>query len=384
MNAIGARVIEGALICAQEKECPWMVETVGPDAKYAIRMGDCLGLCGLFNKEVAESSALRETSFPVINVSNRWGVLAGVGNFLSDDEAIGGEAAAHLLERGYRHFMIVGELQQKKFVKERIDGFRARLGGLAASCEIVTRDFFTALHAQTMPSFIRETEEELHPVFQRLPMDVAVFASNDWLAGLVQRVLLEHYPERVHTTAVLGVDDEQHTWWYLGPLAGLSSVRPAFHAMGAAAMEWMMEHPGDREAILREKTRRFAPERVVMRASTAGGACADPMTARMIRWAWQAMQEGNKVQVSDLALQFHMSRRTLDRKFSQHLGMGAGDYLRTQRLDMAVHLLRSTEMTIAEISQRCGYTKQDTLSTVFRREFDKTPMEFRREARKEK
>ncbi|MCC5804900.1 MAG: helix-turn-helix domain-containing protein [Opitutales bacterium] len=358
-----------------------MVETVGPDATDAIRMGDCLGLCGLFDKEAAESQALRETSFPVINVSNRWGPLAGVGNFLSDDEAIGREAAAHLMERGYKHFMIVGEVKSQ-FVKDRIAGFRAQLGQLASSCEVVTKDFLTALHAQTMPSFVHQTEEELRPVFQRLPMDLAVFATNDWLAGLVQRVLLEHYPERTHTTAVLGVDDEQHTWWYLGPLAGLSSVRPAFHAMGAAAMEWMIEHPGDREAILREKTRWFVPERVVMRASTAGGACADPMTARMIRWSWQAMQEGKKVQVSDLASRFQMSRRTLDRKFSQHLGAGAGDYLRAQRLDMAVHLLRSTELTMAEVSQRCGYSKQDTLSTIFRREFGQTPMEFRREARK--
>ncbi len=380
LNAIGSRATEGALQRAQEKRCPWMVEVAGPGAARALELGDCLGILGLFSKAVAESEALRKTSYPVINVSNRWGPLAGMGNFLSDDVAIGREAAGHLMERGYKHFLIVGETK-KQFVKERIEGFRFRLGDLASSCEEFARDFLTALHAQTMPSFIHQTEEALRPIFQRMPMDVAVFATNDWLAGLVQRVILEHYPERAHTTAVLGVDDEQHTSWYLGPLAGLSSVRPAFHGMGAAAMEWMMEHPGDRDAILREETRRFPPERVVMRASTAGGACPDPLTGRMIRWAWQAMQEGNKVQVSDLASHFQMSRRTLDRKFSQHLGMGAGDYLRTQRLDMAVHLLRSTDLTMAEVSQRCGYSKQDTLSTIFRREFDQTPMEFRRESR---
>jgi LacI family transcriptional regulator len=379
MTAIGVRVIEGALGYARDNSCPWIIETSGPSTADSIRLSDCLGLCGLFEKGFGESQALRKVSFPVINLSNRWGPLAGMGNFLSDDELVGREAAAHLMERGYKHFMIVAEVEQR-FVKERVKGFRAQLGPLASSCQVVARDFFTALHAQTLPSFVHQTEEELRPAFNRLPMDLAVFATNDWLAGLVQRVLIVHYPERNHTTAVLGVDDEQHTWWYLGPLAGLSSVRPGFHAMGAAAMEWMMAHPGDREAILREKTRRFPPERVVGRASTAGGACSDPMTARMIRWAWQTIQEGNRLQVADLASRFHLSRRSLDRKFSQHLGMGAGDYLRSQRLDMAVHLLRSTNLTIAEVSHRCGYTKQDTLSTIFRKLFDQTPMEFRRKA----
>lgn len=381
-NAIGLRTTEGALRCAEEKRCPHMVETMGREPVESFLLESCLGLCGLFQKLVAESKTLREVPFPVINLSNRWGPLPGLGNFLSDDVAIGREAAAHLMARGYKHFMLLGELK-KTFVEERIAGFRERLGPLAAACKVVRKDFFTPLHAQSMPSFIHQTEEELRPHFERLPLDVAIFATNDWIAVLVQRVLMAHFPERVHTTAVLGVDDEQHTWWYLGPLASLSSVRPAFHAMGAAAMAWLIDHPGDRDAVLQEATRRFAPERVVVRASTAGGACADPMTAGMIRWAWQAMRRGERVQVSNLATQFRLSRRTLDRKFSQHLGMGAGDYLRSQRLDMAVHLLRNTNLTIAEISQHCGYTKQDTLSTSFRRTFHQTPMEFRREARRQ-
>jgi LacI family transcriptional regulator len=355
------------------------VETVEFDPGIAIQADYCLGTCGLFNREVAESQALRNTTFPIINLSNRWGALPGVGNFLCDDEAVGREAAAHLIGRGYQHFLVIGETT-KQFVEERIRGFLLRLGKLASTCEVVRKDFFTALHAQKMPDFIHQTEEELRPLLNRLPMDIAIFATNDWLAGLIQRVLMQHYPERSHTSAVLGVDDEQHAWWYLGPLAELSSVRPAFHAMGAAAMDWLIEHPGDRDAILREKTRRFPPERVVTRASTAGGACADPLTAEIIRWAWQAMQEGQKIHVSDLASRFHMSRRTLDRKFGHHLGMGAGDYLRGQRLDMAVHLLRNTDSTMAEISQRCGYTKQDTFSTVFRRSFNMTPKEFRRQS----
>ena len=194
----------------------------------------------------------------------------------------------------------------------------------------------------------------MRPHFERLPLDVAIFArggggANDWIAVLVQRGPHGAFSgaRPYHgSTKKIGVDDEQHTWWYLGPLASLSSVRPAFSRHGrGAAMAWLIDHPGDRDAVLQEATRRFAPERVVVRASTAGGACADPMTAGMIRWAWQAMQRGRTgAGLQSRHTVFGSLGRTLDRKFSQHLGMGAGDYLRSQRLDMAVHLLRSTNL----------------------------------------
>ena len=378
MSAIGSRVTEGALRHAEEAPCHRMVETVVQAEYITPFVKGCLGMCGIFGgEEVLET--LRNAPFPTINFSNRRGPLPELGNFLSDDRAIGRMAAEHLLQRGYRHFLVVGETSMV-YSEDRLSSFRARVAREpGTSCVEMVHNFHAELPTMPMPTFIHHCEEILSPFFQRAPMDAAVFASNDWVAGLVQRVIMAHYAERMHTTGVLGVDDEQHTWWYLGPLAGLSSVRPAFHRMGKEAMGWLMAHERDREAMLAEPVRRFKPERVVERASTAGGACPDPMTGRMIRWAWQQRQEGRKVTVTSLAAQFHLSRRTLDRKFAEHLGIPAGDYLLRQRLDMAAHLLRTTDLSIADISFQCGYTKQDTLSTRFRKEFGMTPKAYRME-----
>jgi LacI family transcriptional regulator len=378
LSALGLRVTEGALRHAEASPCHRMVETSVQLKIIQSVFKGCLGMCGIFGGE-PEWEALRHAPFPTINVSNRCGPVEGLGNFLSDDRAAGRMAAEHLLQRGYRHFLVVGETGAV-FSGERIEAFRARVvKEKGTRCEVRVEDFQSATRKMTMPAFILHCEELLSPLFEDAPMDAAVFATNDWLAGLVQRVIMAHFTERMHTTAVLGVDDEQHTWWYLGPLAGLSSVRPAFHQMGKEAMAWLMAHEGDREAIRAEPIRRFAPEALVERASTAGGPCPDPMTARMIRWAWQAGQSGQKMTVTDLASQFRLSRRTLDRKFSEHLGVSAGDYLLRQRLDMAAHLLRSTDINISEISFRCGYTKQDTLSTRFRAVYGMTPKAYRKE-----
>lgn len=379
MSAIGSRVTEGALRHAEAAPCHRMVETMLQAKDIPGSLEGCLGMCGIFGGDDAVLDALRKAPFPSINFSNRRGPLEGLGNFLSDDRAIGRMAAEHLLQRGYRHFILVGETAMM-YSEDRLAGFRARVAREPGThCEELVHDFPAESRKRQMPAFILYCEEYLSPYFQRAPMDAAVFACNDWVAGLVQRVIMAHYGERLHTTAVLGVDDEQHTWWYLGPLAGLSSVRPAFHRMGKEVMAWLMAHEGDKAAILAEPLRRFAPEGVVERASTAGGACPDPMTARMIRWAWQQRQEGRKVTVTSLADQFRLSRRSLDRKFAEHLGIPAGDYLLRQRLDMAAHLLRTTNLSIADISFQCGYTKQDTLSTRFRKVYGITPKAYRLE-----
>ncbi|MCH8511619.1 MAG: helix-turn-helix domain-containing protein [Kiritimatiellae bacterium] len=378
LSAIGARVTEGALLHAEAAPCRRMVETAVGSDKASIFSKGCLGLCGIFGRDEV-LDALRTAHFPTLNLSNNRGSVEGLGNFISDDREVGRMAAEHLLKRGYRFFLLVGETK-KVYSEDRIDAFRDRVAQEPGTrCAQLIHDFQSEFGSMSMPAFVLHCEELLSPLFEDAPMDAAVFATNDWLAGLMQRVIMAHYTERMYTTAVLGVDDEQHTWWYLGPLAGLSSVRPAFHQMGKEAMAWLMAHEGDREAMLEEPTRRFAPEGVIERASTAGGPCPDPMTARMIRWAWQASQSGQKVTVTELASQFRLSRRTLDRKFSEHLGTSAGDYLLRQRLDMAAHLLRTTDMSIAEISFQCGYTKQDTLSTRFRAVYGMTPKAYRKE-----
>ena len=97
--------------------------------------------------------------------------------------------------------------------------------------------------------------------------------------------------------------------------------------------------------------------------------------------AWRELREGRKIRVSGLARRFNLSRRTLDRKFSAHVGRPAGEYLQAQRLDLALHLLRSTKLPLGEISDRCGFTKQDTLSTRFKQTHGMTPREFPREQR---
>lgn len=312
------------------------------------------GVAGMFVKEEVVRR-LRRARFPATNFSNQRGPIEGVGNFLSDDRAIGRLAAEYLAGIGYRHFLGIGSVELA-YSLERLEGFRDGLRVARHEVRLFHPAFPSRQRRRSTLDTVSQLDALFRPALLDLPLGCAVFCSNDWLAGIVQRALKMHFEERQHTTAVLGVDDAKQNWWYLGPHAALSSVRPGFRAMNAAALDWLVEHAGDGPAC-RQLLRRFPPEHVVERASTAGGVCADPMTARMMRWAWLETRAERRVGISDLAARYGISRRTVERFFERHVRQSAGDYLQGLRLDYAKHLLRNTSMSVGEISERCGFSK---------------------------
>lgn len=373
-GAIGERVLDGALRWAEEHSADCIVDTDTPSNTRALSDPDCMGVAGMFS-DPKRRMDLRKLSYPVLNFSNRHGPVEGLGNLLSDDVAAGRMAGEYLLAKGYRHFLGVSQ-HGVTYGKERLGGFRSAVRAGNCDARLLYFDFDKDRENPSTRVYVEGLMARLGPYLENMPFDSAVFCTNDWVAGLVQRALAEHHPERLHTTAVMGVDDEQQAYWYLGPLAGLSSVRPSFHAIGAEALRFLLEHPGDRKACA-GLLRRFPPERVVERASTAGGVCADPLTARMMRWVWMEMSTGRRVLVSDIAVRHNMSRRSVERRFADYAGVSAGDYLQKLRLDLARHLLRVGNLPISEISERCGFAKQDIFSTSFRRVFGITPRAYR-------
>ncbi|MCH8514635.1 MAG: helix-turn-helix domain-containing protein, partial [Kiritimatiellae bacterium] len=228
--------------------------------------------------------------------------------------------------------------------------------------------------------FLHFLREVFRAPLETLPLGAGVFATNDEVGVLILQVMKQFYPEHLMASGVLGVDNAAGYDQYLGGLPGLSSIVPAFHQLGAAAIDWLLDHPGpegkERVASL---SKRFAPVKVITRESTAAGACEDPVTSQIIRWAWVRIQRGESVQVNDMAKAHRQGRQTLDRKFTEHVGTTPVELLARMRLDLARELLRDSHLSIAEISARCGFSKQDVLSRAMRRAYGYTPRDYRQQ-----
>lgn len=82
--------------------------------------------------------------------------------------------------------------------------------------------------------------------------------------------------------------------------------------------------------------------------------------------------------MDDIAAQFSMHRRTLDRHLQRH-GLHYGDLLESVREDVARQLLRDTRMPIQRIAESVHFSSAANFATAFRRRSGTTPSEYRRQ-----
>ncbi|HIR89680.1 MAG TPA: AraC family transcriptional regulator [Candidatus Fimimorpha faecalis] len=85
----------------------------------------------------------------------------------------------------------------------------------------------------------------------------------------------------------------------------------------------------------------------------------------------------SNVCVSEIANYIGISRSYLTHIFKQKLQVSPQKYLLTYRLEQASHLLRSTNLSIQEVSEKVGYTNPLTFSKIFKNVYGLSPKNYR-------
>jgi AraC family carnitine catabolism transcriptional activator len=78
-----------------------------------------------------------------------------------------------------------------------------------------------------------------------------------------------------------------------------------------------------------------------------------------------------------IAARVDLTQQALGKAFTSKRGMSAETAYRRLRLDAACRRLDASDMPIAEIVLRCGWTDHSAFSRAFRREYGMTPKERR-------
>ncbi len=86
----------------------------------------------------------------------------------------------------------------------------------------------------------------------------------------------------------------------------------------------------------------------------------------------------NQLTLEQMASAANMSRGYFCRYFSDVMRVTPFEYLIQIRIRESCRLLISTDMTIGEISQRCGFNSFSYFSRIFRRTMNCTPKEYKR------
>lgn len=85
----------------------------------------------------------------------------------------------------------------------------------------------------------------------------------------------------------------------------------------------------------------------------------------------------SKIRLNDLCEFVGYSVYHFSRLFKNEVGMSPYEYIIKFRLDLAKHLLITTNLSVREISRKCGYANEVNFYNIFKKNFDITPRKYR-------
>lgn len=314
------------------------------------------------------AKSLKSLKLPVVNVSGI--VLPNVDfpRVVSDQVAAAEMAAEYLLGRGFKHFAYFS-LLGLEYVREHKQAFGDALRRSGHGCEVYA----------VLPQLGAEPDwnldmERLGKWLLDLPKPVAVFTWNSSSAREIVYACMQVglvIPEEV---AVLsGSDDE--LFCEVSPVA-ISAIRLGTERIGyraAEELDKLMKQPlasSNAEVLI-------APEGVKSRRSTDTLAIEDRAMVRAMRFIRE--NPSRAIQVDDVARQAGLCRRALELRFQQYLGRSPAAEIRKVRVDRAIELLQSTELSVAVIAELCGFSSPEYMASVFRKLRSCSPLEFRKQ-----
>jgi LacI family transcriptional regulator len=279
----------------------------------------------------------------------------------SDDEAIAKLAAAHFLDRGFRHLAFCGD-DRFSWSRRRGECFQAHVKGAGRTCHVYAP-------AKRRPN--SDAEVDAISVWLRgLPKPVAVFACYDNRGQQILEACVRGnlaVPEQV---AVLGVDNDEVLCTLTPP--PLSSVMLNPHRVGwqAAALLGLML----KGETLQAEAHLIPPVDVVTRQSSDILAVADPKISSALRFIREYACKG--IRVGDVLRHCPMARRALEMRFKKMIGRTPRQEILRVQLNRAKELLVGTALPLWEIAERTGFD-QEHLSTVFKKQEGISPSEYR-------
>jgi len=300
-----------------------------------------------FETPVIDVLGVTENQFPLVHV---------------DDAQISQLVARHFLEREFVHFGFYG-IADENWSQRREAAFREfTLSG----------DSFASLNAQRGKSEGDSAHfAEMQAWLIELPKPVAIMVCSDE-RGLI---LLEAartagitVPEQV---AVVGVDNDLALCEVATP--NLSSARGGHYRVGFEAADLLDRlMAGDR---IHGNSIVVQPNEIVVRDSSDSRGISDATVRNAMQFIREHLAES--ITNDDIARASGLSKTRLQIRFREALGMSLREFLTDRRLQRAENLIRSTNLTFADIAERCGFRHHEYLGYVLKRQRGVTPQHLR-------
>lgn len=290
----------------------------------------------------------------------------GIASGIVDDDAVGVEAARHLLDRGLTAFGVYG-LDGHGFAVARARGFQRTIE--AAGHRVVPWDQRTG---KLMPADPIDWYDNCAAWLARMPRGATgIFCGCDGWGVRLSQVLLGLGLRAPDDYAFVGADNDEFNCERITPPA--SSVTIPWGRLGSEAARLVADlidgKPPPREPIV------ISPAHVFTRQSSDTIAVHDPEVADAMRFI--RANVGKRIDVPDVLDQVATNRRTLERRFRTLIGRSIMQEVRRVRIEQSKRLLSSTDLSVDEVAHLCGFSSPKKLADAFRRSSGTTPSGYR-------
>ena len=308
-------------------------------------------------------SALKKLEIPVVDV-------LGVPNHdlplvRVDDEKISGKIAKHFLDRSFDHFAFYG-IEGESWSRRREDAFRQ---ATASGKSYASLNSLRGISECNSAHFSKLKEWLLS-----LPKPLAMMTCSDQCGlTLVEacRAADITVPEEV---AVVSVDNDHALCEVATP--NLSSIRGGHQKVGFEAASLLNrlidDTPVSSDRIL------IPPNEIVVRDSSDARSISDASVRNAIQFMREHLSE--PITNETIARAVGLSRTRMQVRFRAEVGMSLREFLAERRLRQAEKLIRSTDLTFADIAERCGFRHHEYLGYVLKKERGVTPRKLRMES----
>jgi len=371
------RLLRGIMDWSRRSEQPWMVCKMPPSYKREIGLDGVVRWAKDWKADVVmgqfdpgdDVSLFRKNGIVAI-AQDYITQFKEIPNITADYLHTGTIAARQLTGRGYKKFGFFG-YEGVCWSDGRLQGFRDTLEN---DFNVKELHIFNDRQLSSMWSY---DFGALSRWLLSLPMPIGIFACDDNQAQILMGACQACGLNVPLEVAIIGVDNDEVTCNLTVP--SLSSIDMDIEKAGfeAAQMaERMVMDPGYKgeDIVIR-------PIAVVSRGSTGIMATTDPVVAEAMRYIYQ--NRHRKLQVADVIKQVPVSRRLLEKRVKEAIGVSIYTVMSNLRMDYFAQQLVSTSDTVSEIAARMDEPDTKSISRRFQALKGCTPTEYRkRELRK--
>ena len=371
------QVIEGIGEYLQASQCDWDIFLEEDFTTHLDNFEDWKGdgiIADFDNPDVV--ALLRNTDIPVIGVGGSYeneNDYPAVPYVATDNNALVALAFQHLKSKGFENFAFYGIPSDswKQWAHEREKAFHKLIKQEGYSGSVYRGN-------DTSSQTWQYDMNRLADWLQRLPTPTGIIAVTDSRARHLLQVCEQLNIMVPDKMSVIGIDNEELAR-YLTRVS-LSSVGQGCKEMGYRAAKMLhkkLVSTTNNTASEQATYERIlvAPMKVYERQSTDYQALHDPYVIQAMHYIRHHACKG--IKVDQVLTHVGISRSNMEGRFKLERGHSIHQEIHNSKLTRACSLLRNTELPIQEISELCGYPSLQYMYSVFKKDIDNTPKEYR-------